>query len=230
MSYGAIHFWRVKADRLEEHAAVMDAILRAERERCPEVLLNLTFGPSESGDFAEVQLYPDRAACEGFGSRVQREAGELQRLWERHGTLVEPEGSRPYYFQANAHLSESFLRGNAQVGGIEARGSRLAGKVALVTGATRGNGFGIARALAARGADVALNDLPEMIAETNRSAERLRAEYDRLCVVLAGDVTDEAADQAMVRRGVEELSGLDILVNHAGIFAFKRTAAFTAAG
>lgn len=137
---------------------MMDAILRSEREQCPEVLLNLTLGPSESGDFAEVQLYPDRAACEAFAARVQREVGELQRLWERHTGLVEPGTSRSCYFETNAHLPEAFLRGNAPVGSIEAQEDRLAGKVALVTGVTHGNGFGIARALAARGADVALND------------------------------------------------------------------------
>ena len=105
----------VNEPRLTErdYAAVMDAILRAEREQCPEVLLNLTLGPSEGGDFAEVQLYADRAACEAFGARVQREVPALQSLWEQHSPLVEPEACRSTFFEANEHLLEAFLRARA---------------------------------------------------------------------------------------------------------------------
>src|SRR5438105_13727559 len=52
--FGIIFLWRVLPEKRAEHAEVMQAVLQAERERCPEVLANLTFGPADDGTCGEV--------------------------------------------------------------------------------------------------------------------------------------------------------------------------------
>jgi 3-oxoacyl-[acyl-carrier protein] reductase len=91
----------------------------------------------------------------------------------------------------------------------------LKGKRALVTGASRGIGASIAKALAAEGADVAITY--ERSAE--RAAEVVRAieAQGRRAVAIQADSADVAAVQASVEKTVAELGGLDILVNNAGI-------------
>ncbi|QFU92510.1 SDR family NAD(P)-dependent oxidoreductase [Amycolatopsis sp. YIM 10] len=91
----------------------------------------------------------------------------------------------------------------------------LSGHIALVTGAGRNTGEGIAKALAAQGAAVAVNDLlPER-------AEAVSAEIEQAggkAVAVPFDVTDRDAVLAGVGRATAALSGpIDILVNNAGI-------------
>ena len=91
----------------------------------------------------------------------------------------------------------------------------LTGAVALVTGAGRGIGRQIALALAAAGADVAINDFAG-----EEHCRRLAAEIEvlgRRALVVMGDVGDEEAVNAMVERVESELGPLGILVNNAGI-------------
>lgn len=94
----------------------------------------------------------------------------------------------------------------------------LAGKVALVTGASRGIGAAIARRLAADGADVALTYVSSA-QRAEEVAEQIRA-GGRRAVVIAADSADAAAVSAAVERTVAELGRLDILVNNAGVFAY----------
>jgi 3-oxoacyl-[acyl-carrier protein] reductase len=91
----------------------------------------------------------------------------------------------------------------------------LNGKRALVTGASRGIGASIAKALAAEGADVAITY--EKSAE--RAAEVVRAieAQGRKAVAIQADSANVAAIQASVEKTVAALGGLDILVNNAGI-------------
>lgn len=91
---------------------------------------------------------------------------------------------------------------------------RLEGKVALVTGADSGIGRSVALAFAREGGDVAVIYLGEHedAAETRRLVE---AEGGR-CLTLAGDVGDDSFCREAVRRTVEELGRLDVLVNDAG--------------
>ena len=93
--------------------------------------------------------------------------------------------------------------------------SELAGKRALVTGASRGIGAAIALALAERGADVAITY--ERSAE--RAAEVVRAieGRGRRGLALQADSADAAAVKRSVDAAAGELGGLDILVNNAGI-------------
>jgi 3-oxoacyl-[acyl-carrier protein] reductase len=91
----------------------------------------------------------------------------------------------------------------------------LEGKRALVTGASRGIGAGIAKALAAEGADVAITyeKSAEAAAEVVRAVQAL----GRRAIAIQADSADAAAVQASVEKTVAALGGLDILVNNAGI-------------
>jgi 3alpha(or 20beta)-hydroxysteroid dehydrogenase len=86
----------------------------------------------------------------------------------------------------------------------------LTGRVALVTGGAQGLGEGMARALAGAGARVMIADVNEAGAETAASLGDGHA-YVRL------DVTDEAGWESAITATVDQLGGLDVLVNNAGI-------------
>jgi NADP-dependent 3-hydroxy acid dehydrogenase YdfG len=94
-------------------------------------------------------------------------------------------------------------------------GRSLSGDTAVVTGASSGIGRETARALAARGANVAL---------AARREERLTALADELstdhgvgAAAVPTDVTDEAAVAALVETTAERFGGLDLLVSNAGV-------------
>ncbi|AHE52538.1 hypothetical protein NX02_03925 [Sphingomonas sanxanigenens DSM 19645 = NX02] len=91
----------------------------------------------------------------------------------------------------------------------------LAGKRALVTGASRGIGTGIALELAARGADVAITYLRS----TDKAAavvEQIRA-MGRRATAIQADSGDPAAVKRSIAQTVAYLGGLDILANNVGI-------------
>ena len=89
----------------------------------------------------------------------------------------------------------------------------LEGKVALVTGASRGIGRAIALGFAEAGADVGVAARSEE--DLNTLAKEIEA-LGRKATVLPTDVRDRASIQQMVDRTVEELGGLNVLVNNAG--------------
>lgn len=91
----------------------------------------------------------------------------------------------------------------------------LAGKRALVTGASRGIGAAIAKALAAEGADVAIT-YEKSADSAAKIVDAIKA-TGRKAVAIQADSADVAAVQASVEKTVKELGGLDILVNNAGI-------------
>ncbi len=91
---------------------------------------------------------------------------------------------------------------------------RLDGKTALVTGAATGLGQAIAVALAEAGADVAISDKPEV--SLDETAGKL-APSGRHVVKLGMDVRDLEQIRTGVSAAAEQLGGLDIVVNNAGI-------------
>src|SRR3954467_12041238 len=90
---------------------------------------------------------------------------------------------------------------------------RLKGKVALIAGGDSGIGRAVAIAFAREGADVAIGYLDEH--EDARETQRLVEAEGRRALVLPGDIADEAHCTSLVHRTMEELGGLDILVNNA---------------
>ena len=99
----------------------------------------------------------------------------------------------------------------------------LDGRVALVTGAGRGIGAGIAKLFAREGASVVVNDLGVEVDGTGRDAgpaqqvvEEIRAGGGR-AVSSGADVSDHAAAEGMIRQAIDEFGKLDVLVNVAGI-------------
>jgi NAD(P)-dependent dehydrogenase (short-subunit alcohol dehydrogenase family) len=89
---------------------------------------------------------------------------------------------------------------------------QLAGKRAIITGASRGIGYAVTAALAAEGADLVLVARDQ--AALDAAAARLARPGLRV-LAIAADTTDDRAVRAMVARTVTELGGVDILVNAA---------------
>jgi len=96
--------------------------------------------------------------------------------------------------------------------------SGLSGKVALVTGGSRGIGAAIAERLAQDGADVALTYAASPD-KANSVVGRIGA-LGRRGLAIAADATDGRAVQAAVEKTVAELGRIDILVNNAGVFPY----------
>jgi 3-oxoacyl-[acyl-carrier protein] reductase len=104
---------------------------------------------------------------------------------------------------------------------------KLKGKVAVVTGASKGIGAGIAKAFAAEGAAVVVN-----YASSREGAEKVVSEITGSggkAVAIGGDVA-KAADAKVLIEGAKKAFGrLDVLVNNAGVYEFFPVESFTEA-
>jgi 3-oxoacyl-[acyl-carrier protein] reductase len=115
------------------------------------------------------------------------------------------------------------VRGPETVADNGAGGSfDLSGKTALVTGSSRGLGRHYALRLAQCGADVIVHDVDKSAAAAfgeapsgDAVADEIRA-LGRRSGFVAGDLTDPAAAESVVRQAVEQLGHVDLLVNNAG--------------
>jgi 3-oxoacyl-[acyl-carrier protein] reductase len=105
--------------------------------------------------------------------------------------------------------------------------SKLSGKVALVTGASKGIGAGIAKALAAEGASVVIN-----YASSKSGAEMVVdaiTEGGGKAVAAQGDVSKPAEAQGVVDAAITTFGRLDIVVNNSGVYEFAPIEATTEA-
>ncbi len=96
---------------------------------------------------------------------------------------------------------------------------KLSGRTALVSGAARGIGRAIARALAEEGTDVAVNYLSNDV-EANRLVEEIRA-MGRRAIAVRADVADYPDTFRMAQDVLRAFGHLDILVNNAGVTSDK---------
>ncbi|CAI6080763.1 SDR family oxidoreductase [Cohnella sp. JJ-181] len=96
---------------------------------------------------------------------------------------------------------------------------RLAGRKAIVTGADSGIGRAVAIAFAREGADVVLSYLPEEETDAQQVV-KLVQEAGRTAIAVPGDQKDEAYCEQLVAAAVEQLGGVDILANVAGMQQF----------
>ena len=96
---------------------------------------------------------------------------------------------------------------------------KLAGKVAVVTGASKGIGAGIAKALAAEGASVVVNYASSK-AGADAVVEAINSAGGK-AVAVQGDVSNEAQAKGVVDTALKEFGRLDILVNNSGVYEFS---------
>src|ERR1700754_3814195 len=103
--------------------------------------------------------------------------------------------------------------------------SKLAGKVAIVTGASKGIGAGIAKGLAAEGASVVVN-----YASSREDADKVVAkiaEGGGRAVAVQADVSKAADVKRLFEETKKAFGRLDVLVNNAGVYAFAPLEAVT---
>lgn len=91
---------------------------------------------------------------------------------------------------------------------------KLKGRIALVTGSSKGLGAAVARTLSAEGVRVAINSRDPLRLQT--TAQEIMSETGNPVLPIPGDVTDPASSEELVKSVLREFGGLDILITNAG--------------
>lgn len=91
----------------------------------------------------------------------------------------------------------------------------LSGKVAIITGGSKGLGLAMAAGLASAGAQIMI--VNRNAEEGKAAAEGLSEEYGIKAISFAADITDEARTEAMAKTAMDTFGRIDILINSAGI-------------
>ena len=108
-------------------------------------------------------------------------------------------------------MEEAKLIAKENVSVRPATTGRLAGKIAIVTGAAQGFGYGIAKEMLREGASIVVADLNEPL------AMQVAQEFGENAIGVKVDVSDPESVEALVVKTVERFKGLDIFVANAGI-------------
>jgi 3-oxoacyl-[acyl-carrier protein] reductase len=156
-------------------------------------------------------------ALEGFTRCIGKEikkGGTSQLIYVEKGAEKDAESTLRFFFSAkSAYVSAQVVRVTKT--GIKTSSvdwtKPLAGKVALVTGASRGIGEAIAHTLARDGAHVVCLDIPPQQADLDRVAGSIGGS------TLALDITAAEAPKAIAKHFLEQHGGLDIIVHNAGV-------------
>ena len=171
--------------------------------------------PVQPGD--EPQLATARRALEGFTRCVGKEIGKkgatIQLLYVDEGAEDQLEAPLQFLLSPrSAYVSAQILRlSSAKKPSTVDWKKPLAGKLALVTGASRGIGEKIAETLARDGATVVGLDIPALEAELKSLMQRIGGS------ALAVDITADDAPQTIAKWLQSEAGGVDIVVHNAGI-------------
>ncbi|MFP5440404.1 MAG: 3-oxoacyl-ACP reductase [Gammaproteobacteria bacterium] len=146
-----------------------------------------------------------------LGKEIKR-GTTTQLLYVADGAEAQLESSLRFFLSPkSAYVSAQVVRiGKADAVGVDWN-KPLAGKVALVTGASRGIGEAIAGVRARDGAHVICLDIPPAAAELKTVADRIGGS------TLALDITDPAAPAAIAEHVKKTHGGLDVLVHNAGV-------------
>lgn len=96
--------------------------------------------------------------------------------------------------------------------------ARLTGKVAIITGASKGIGAAIAKGLAAEGASVVVNYASSMV-DANRVVEQITTQGGR-AIALQADVSKSTDVERLFREAQAAFGPVNVLVNNAGVYSF----------